>query len=326
MSSDPQRYDRGHLGPADRASDFTVVICTRNRPAMLGAALQGLAAQDEQCFATIIVDQSDMVESGLRERVESDPSIEFVHDRGRGVSRARNIGWRSSNTEWVVYIDDDVVPEPDWAREMCDAMRRHPGASVVVGDTPAKGVRGDGYLTVSAFRIDREEERSGRWLRPWLIGLGAHQAFRRSTLEDLGGFDERLGAGARHFPSSEDMDFNYRFLRRGGTAALAPDARVHHEQWRSLDQLGPHYEGYTRGWSGFAAKHLRGGDVFGGLWLWSFGFVDFARMAASAARRRSGLRLIVASYKARGLVVGTAKGLLYPWGASRSARAPDRLA
>ncbi len=64
----------------------------------------------------------------------------------------------------------------------------------------------------------------GRWLRPWLIGFTLNQAFRRSTLEQLCGFDERLGAGAPDFLSSEDMDMdiNYRFLRCGGIAALAP--------------------------------------------------------------------------------------------------------
>ncbi len=41
-------------------------------------------------------------------------------------------------------------------------------------------------------------------LRPWLIGFTLNQAFRRSTLEQLGGFDERLGAGAPDFPSSAE--------------------------------------------------------------------------------------------------------------------------
>ncbi len=85
-------------------------------------------------------------------------------------------------------------------------------------------------------------------LRPWLIGFTLNQAFRRSTLEQLGGFDERLGAGAPDFPSSADMDINYRFLRCGGIAALAPAAAATHDQWRTLAELGPQYERYMRGW------------------------------------------------------------------------------
>jgi len=60
-------------------------------------------------------------------------------------------------------------------------------------------------------------------------------------------------------------------------------------------------------------KHLRGGDVLGGLWLWSIGVVDALDMVASAAGRRSGLRGRIALSKLRGLVEGTAIGLTRRW-------------
>ncbi len=125
--------------------------------------------------------------------------------------------------------------------------------------------------------------------------------------------DERLGAGAPDFPSSEDMDFNYRFLRAGGVAFVTPRIRVHHEQWRAGGELASHFRGYAQGWSGFAMKHLRHGDVLGGVWLWSLGVLDAARMLASALRRRSTFRLRAAGFKFEGLAKGTAKGLVYPW-------------
>ncbi len=278
--------------------------------------MDALAAQRDHCFGLLVVDQSDVPNPDLRERLASDPSAAVIDDVGRGLSRARNIGWRSTETSWVVYIDDDVVPEPEWAGEMRDAIDRHPGASIVMGNTPGRSSPDQAdqeYLTVSEFLIDREQELRGRWVRPWFIGFTLNQAFRRSTLEELGGFDERLGAGAPDFPSSDDMDMNYRFLRGGGTAALSPAARAYHTQWRPREALGPHYEGYMRGWCGFAMKHLRRGDVAGGLWLWSLGFADFARMTASSVRRRSRLRFTISWHKARGLAVGTATGLVYPW-------------
>jgi GT2 family glycosyltransferase len=138
-------------------------------------------------------------------------------------------------------------------------------------------------------------------------------AIRRSTIAELGGFDERLGAGAAEFPASDDMDFNYRFLRAGGVAHVTPAVRVVHDQWRTTADLGPHYRGYMAGWTGFAMKQLRTGDVAGGIWLWSLGAVDLARMIASSIRRRSKLRLGLAWWKLRGLVAGTVKGLGTRW-------------
>ena len=293
--------------------DFTVVICTRDRPSILVNTLEALAAQRERDFAVTVVDQSVVTGPELERRIATEPGWRLVHDEGRGVARARNIGWRTAESEWVVYMDDDVVPEPGWSQGLRAAIAGHPEAAVVMGHTPAANVPGEDYLTVSAFPVEEEAVLGGRWLRPWLIGFTLNQAFRRSTLEQLGGFDERLGAGAPDFPSSADMDINFRFLRAGGLAALAPAAAARHDQWRSWAELGPQYERYMRGWAGFATKHLRQGDVLGGLWLWQIGFRDFARMAASALRRRSQIRLRVAGHKARGLAVGTWKGLTYPW-------------
>ena len=138
-------------------------------------------------------------------------------------------------------------------------------------------------------------------------------AIRRDRIEVLGGWDERLGAGTRPFPASEDMDFNYRLLRQGDRAFITTAVRASHQQWRSPAELPALFEGYMAGWAGFAMKHLRQGDVRGGLWLWSLSLRDIARSAGGALRRRSALRLRVLVAKVRGLLSGTARGLLMRW-------------
>ena len=40
--------------------------------------------------------------------------VRYVTEPVRGLSRARNRGARSCETEIVAYIDDDAVAEPDW--------------------------------------------------------------------------------------------------------------------------------------------------------------------------------------------------------------------
>jgi GT2 family glycosyltransferase len=296
---------------------FTVVVCTRNRPGQLDATLAALRRQSQPGFDILVVDQSDAADPGLDRRALSDHRLTVVRDSGRGLSRSRNIAWRLVATDWVVFLDDDCVPEPEWAEALAEDLERHPEVGVVsghVGATTPPGCAADGdYLTVSAFPVDTERVLGGRWTRPWDIGLGVCMALRRADVERLGGWDENLGAGARPFPAADDMDFNYRFLKAGGLALVTPRPRASHEQWRMPDELGPLYRGYMAAWAGFAMKHLRQGDVVGGLWLWSLGVADLARMAASAGRRCSLLRLRVAGYKAQGLVSGTARGLAHRW-------------
>ncbi|HEV3497081.1 MAG TPA: glycosyltransferase [Actinomycetes bacterium] len=298
---------------ASQPSRFTAVICTRDRPGFAARALAALSAQSRCDFDVLVVDQGGAVQvvEEARTRMER---LSVIPDAGQGLSRARNVGWRAAATEWLVFLDDDCVPSPSWADELYQALDRHPdadfiGPRIVALDSSASSPT----LPVAVSEKRLPGLQSGRWVRPWAIGLGACMAVRRSAIERLGGWDERLGAGSAPFPASEDMDFNYRLLRAGGVAYVAPDIEVSHDQWRPREALPRHFGGYMAGWAGFSMKHLRTGDVAGGLWLWAWGVIDIGRTLGGAVRRRSALGFRVAAAKTRGLLTGTARGLTYRW-------------
>jgi GT2 family glycosyltransferase len=293
-------------------SAFSVVVCTRNRPQRLRQTLEALAAQTRGGFPLVVVDQSAPADDDLPLIGNDVPNFELVRDPGSGLSRARNIGTRKTDTEWVLFLDDDCVPEPDWAERFAEELARSPRAEIVSGHVEP-GPHPADYVAASAFPVERPALRRGRFRHPGQLGLGVCMAVRRSTIERLGGWDERLGAGVHCFPAAEDMDFNYRVLRSGGAGLVTPAPRARHEQWRSPGALESLYRGYLRGWSGFAMKHVRSGDPLGGIWLWAIGLVDVLDMLDSALRRRSRWRLRLAGAKLRGLLEGTAAGLRARW-------------
>jgi GT2 family glycosyltransferase len=211
-----------------------------------------------------------------------------------------------------VYLDDDCRPEAGWALALRETLLSRPDVDFVSGHVGGHDQPPGDYLAVTVYPVEEERLRHGRWTRPWEIGFGVCMAIRRSMIERLAGWDERLGPGAS-FPAADDMDFNYRLLKAGGRALATPHPRAHHHQWRAPEELGPLFRGYMVAWSAFAMKHLRTGDVVGGLWLWYWGLLDVARLAGSAVRRRSWLRLRVAAYKLHGIVTGTVRGLTYRW-------------
>ena len=264
-------------------------------------------------FPVVVVDQSGSPDPALAARAAADPLLSVVADGGTGLSRARNLGLAHTATEWVVFVDDDCLVDPDWAQRLGEELAAHREASIVSGDVRASEVPQADYVPASTFAVERPGMRRGRFNHPGLVAFGVSFAVRRSAAERLGGWDERLGPGVPDFPAADDMDFNYRLLRSGGVALRTPRVRAVHDQWRSPADLPALYRGYLRAWSGFAAKHVRQGDVVGGLWLWAIGLVDLFDMAASASGRRSLLRGRIALAKARGLVEGTVKGLGRRW-------------
>jgi GT2 family glycosyltransferase len=295
-----------------QAPGFSVVVCTRDRPQRLRRTLDALEAQSGTGFPLVVVDQSAPADEALGRWSGDGLRFELVRDPGSGLSRARNIGARRTGTEWVVFLDDDCVPEPDWAERLAEELGRCPEAEIVSGHV-APGPHSGEYVPAAAFPVERTALRRGRFRHPGQLGFGVCMAVRRSTIERLGGWDERLGAGVSGFPAAEDMDFNYRLLRSGGAGLVTPAPRSRHEQWRTPEELVSLYRGYLRGWSGFAMKHLRRGDLLGGLWLWTIGAVDVLDMLDSALRRRSRWRLRLAGAKLRGLLGGTVAGLRARW-------------
>ena len=285
---------------------LTVAVCTRGRPEQLRVTLAALEREAAAGFDLFVVDQSD--------RPEPDGRLRVIIDPGRGLSRARNVALRETQSEWVAFVDDDCTVEQGFGLALLDELAAHPEADWVSGHVGGGGRAGAGDLPlVTTFCVERDQVISGRWTLPGRIGFGVLFAVRRATAERLGGWDERLGPGVPAFPAADDMDFNYRLLRAGGVAVLSTRVRAAHQQWRSPRELAVLQRGYLRAWAGFAAKHLRSGDLLGGVWLWTWGAVDVTHMAKSALARRSRLRAGLAWAKLRGLAEGSISGLRTRW-------------
>jgi GT2 family glycosyltransferase len=291
---------------------FAVAICTLKRPEQLKRTLDALVAQD-LWFPVLVVDQSPDEDVALSERAAAWPQLTVVRDPGRGLSRARNLAWRELQAEWLAFVDDDCLVEPGWASALAEEIERHPEVSFISGDVSAHDPPDGDYVPVTIHRVLEPRLLRGARLRPWAIGFGVCMAVRRSAIERLGGWDERLGPGCPRFPAADDMDFNYRLLRSGASAYLTPRLRARHEQWRGSDDLPALYEGYMIAWAGFSMKQLRTGDVAAGLRLWSYGWLDVARMFASSICRRSPWRARLSARKLRGVLKGTLRGLREPW-------------
>ncbi len=127
--------------------------------------------------------------------------VEVVAGRGAGPAAARNLGWRRASAEWVAFLDDDVIPSETW---LADLARDLDGLGPEVAASQGR-VR----VPIPSGRRPTDWERNVRGLETarWAT---ADMAYRRSVLDEVGGFDERFPRAYR-----VDADLGLRVVRAG---------------------------------------------------------------------------------------------------------------
>jgi HAD superfamily hydrolase (TIGR01662 family) len=123
-------------------------------------------------------------------------NMRVVRSGGGGPAKARNVGWRLARTEWVSFLDDDVVPDADWLERLAEDLT-DAGA-----DIAGIAVRVTVPLPQDRRPTDWERTTAGLATAQWIT---ADLTYRRSALRGVGGFDERFPRAFR-----EDADLGLR--------------------------------------------------------------------------------------------------------------------
>ena len=60
------------------------------------------------------------------------------HERNLGLSSARNSGINHSNSDYIIFIDSDIVISKNWVHSMYESIREHKDIIGVTGDMGSK--------------------------------------------------------------------------------------------------------------------------------------------------------------------------------------------
>lgn len=98
---------------------ISVIVTTYNRPDALHAVLDGLAAQQDRGFEIVVADDGSRDDTrALVESVRATSPTPIQHvwqeDRGFRAGAARNRAFERASGEYLLFLDGDCVPRPDY--------------------------------------------------------------------------------------------------------------------------------------------------------------------------------------------------------------------
>lgn len=158
-----------------------------------------------------------------------------VNDSNLGASASRNAGIAASCGDWIVLLDDDIIPEANLLDAYLGAIRRHPAAKILVGLTllPAPQTLMQHALMASQMTFFYDVARRMK-NPPW--GVTANLCIQGRTCDRVIWFSDdypRTGGG-------EDVDFCLRIKdllplhARTAAVVAVPEACVRHPFWGNV--------------------------------------------------------------------------------------------
>jgi len=192
------------------AGQVSAIIPTRNRPALLRAAIASVLAQTRHVDQILVVDDASDSTAWLSDIEAMSPAIEIVRrDRRGGVSVARNEGLARASGDFLFFLDDDDLVAPRLVETGLANLTMHPEVDlvffryrIVVSTEPS---------TRAVAPPTMASDPASEWLASMRFGTGPpvprailegrpSSAFIRYLLPVHSGFLRRSAVGENCFP------------------------------------------------------------------------------------------------------------------------------
>jgi glycosyltransferase involved in cell wall biosynthesis len=179
----------------------SVIIPCYNGAAYLEEAIESALAQSYQAVEIIVVDDGSTDGSSA---IAQKLPVRYVWQENRGLTASRNLGIRESRGSYVVFLDADDRLKPEAIETGLRFLAQHPQCAMTVGDHLF--VSEDGSHLADSRKKCILKSHYEALLKSNFIEMISSVLFRRSVLEEVGGFDTRLQV-------AEDYDLYLRIAR-----------------------------------------------------------------------------------------------------------------
>ena len=192
-------------------ADVTVALSVCNSEEQIGSCIKSILAQTISEFEVLVVedppfDRTDKIIASFQ-----DKRISHIKNRIKlGLSGSRNKGLELAKGKYVFFTDDDCVVSPNWIEQ----------GLISIKESDCIGVEGKTYYVSEKYTPTMSdnvvENKTGGQFPT------CNMVYKRSVLNDIGGFDER-------FTYMEDRDLALR-AKRFGRINFNPSMIVYHQK------------------------------------------------------------------------------------------------
>ncbi len=203
---------------------ISVIIPTCNRNLLLSRCLDCLAANKQQLdsffYEVIVSDDGD--KNQARDLISKKYSwVKWIEGPKKGPAANRNHAAKYAKGDWLLFVDDDCLPDRNWIRTYLLAIE-YERSLIFEGYTDADRPK---------ERFDEESPININGGNLWACNF----CIQRSFFYEIGCFDENFP-----FAAMEDIDLRLRILKHHQIVFLKSAIVVH--PWRKINSFSSLYK------------------------------------------------------------------------------------
>lgn len=215
----------------EHCMQISLIICTRNRPRQLARCLEAVERMAKPPgFELVIVDNGSTDETAsLIQNYASKCSyaVRYAFESAPGLGRARNRGLSVARGQIIAFTDDDCYVDQGFATAVLQTFQADENIGFMGGRILLHDPED---LPITIMESTEPVPYPPRHFIPAGRIQGANVAFRRTALEQAGGFHPLLGAGTPY--PAEDIEMVGRLSAMGWAGLYTPVPTVRHHHGR----------------------------------------------------------------------------------------------
>ncbi len=209
---------------------FSIIIVSYKSKNDIERNIACLNEQTYKDFETILIDNNSP-ENGISIEQTETVNVFVQNQENAGFAKANNQGAKLAKGQWLILLNPDAFPAPNWLAEINKAIEKYKDCEnfgclqMLDGEPNMLDGAGDCFSIFGIAWRGGHRKPIPKNIEDGEVfaSCGAASIWKKSRYEDLGGFEESYGS------YYEDVDLGFRHRLEGGKCIQLANAIVSHK-------------------------------------------------------------------------------------------------